>query len=162
MKKIVMIFIMSIALGITIYSVAFWEPYKQVDSKTQEGSNIVNVDEIKEEDENKNVKEEVINTAEVITEESASTIALNKTIYKIEKDQIKESISKGDLAKIESIVKKISTVDLGRIDLAKGNGEDGVKEIFNILKTRLSKKDYQIIESILEPYIDFSVFEKSV
>lgn len=160
MKKIIMPCIVLIASAITIYSVAFWEPSNDINSKKSYaeksgGSNIVKVDEEKEvevKNEENGKGSEVSNS---VSNESIS-------IYKIDKNQIKDNISKKDWEIVNGIIKEMSIVDIERIKNEEENGEDGIKEIFNILNTRLSQKNYKVIESIFDPYIDFSLLEERV
>lgn len=146
MKKLIMIFVVLIASFITIYSVAFWQPYTKVSNMKEYSGDGIEIEGESNDNE----------------EHLSMTVNSNTSVYKVEKDKIREKISKEDFSKVIGISKKLSTVDIGRIEAAQQDGEEGLREVFNILNTRLSGKDYKIIESIFDPYIDFSLLKEKV
>ncbi|WP_426348905.1 hypothetical protein ACPWSR_14265 [Alloiococcus sp. CFN-8] len=85
-------------------------------------------------------------------------------VFKINKETIPQKISLKDKAKLVKIVGKLSVMDYGNIvEIMNGYDEmGGATEIFNILKKRLSEKDYQEVKDILYPYMYLENIEENM
>jgi hypothetical protein len=94
----------------------------------------------------------VINQEEV----SKETMSYSKSVYKLEKGKVLEQLSSDDRKDFEKIIKKLSTIDIGKIKeyYENSNEEESVKSIFTLLKKRLTTEDYQRIKEISCSFLD--------
>lgn len=147
MKRILSFFIMITFSLIPIYYIAIWEP--------KDGESINAINEKSEDYIVKDVNEEETN---FIKSEKKST----KPILRMGKEQIEKDMSDENKKKLKNIISQLSTVDLNRIEeiSKKDDVNEATKEIINLLRKRLSKKEYKKIEAILVPYINFDVIKK--
>ncbi|MBK1811417.1 hypothetical protein JHL18_12385 [Clostridium sp. YIM B02505] len=86
------------------------------------------------------------------------------SIFKIDKNTILNKISMADKAKLIYLSRKLSIADYDYIqeDLKSSNEIEASKDIFSILKKKLSDNDYEKVKNILSPYIDVDYIEKNI
>lgn len=176
MKKIFLMALMIVSTFITIYAIMFWQPSDKIMADNQihqqgvESSNN-KVNEVNKEIEEQNYNEEKNNKNNEYEsaslrykEEVPVEVAVQSSILKVEESEIEKTIPRDKKERLEGIVKKLSSVDLINIKekFNKENKEEGFKEGFSIIRTRVSDKDYEEIKEILAEYIDFSVLEVEV
>jgi hypothetical protein len=79
------------------------------------------------------------------------------SVFKISREDYENVIPLGDKIKVASIAGKISPADFAKINnyLIEEDEEEAVKKIFELLKVRLSSKDYNKIREAAEKFIDF-------
>ena len=96
--------------------------------------------------------------------DSKEVVSYSKSIYKLEKGKILERISSNDKKDLEKIIKKLSTFDTGKIKeyYKDFNDEEGVVNIFRLLKKRLTIEDYERIHEISASFLDFNSIEKKI
>lgn len=96
----------------------------------------------------------------IFDEESVPTVS----IFKIDKNTILNKISMADKAKLIYLSRKLSIADYDYIqeDLKSSNEIEASKDIFTILKKKLSYSDYEKVKNILSPYIDVDYIEKNI
>jgi predicted Zn-dependent protease len=86
----------------------------------------------------------------VINQEKVSkeTLSYSKPIYKLEMETVLEQLSSDDRKDFEKIIKKLSTFDIGKIKeyYENSNEEESIKNIYRLLKKRLTTEDYKRIE----------------
>ena len=94
----------------------------------------------------------VINKEEV----SKETISCSKSAYKLDMKKALEQLSPNDRKDFEKIIKKLSTFDIGKIKeyYESSNEEEGIKNIVNLLRKRLTTEDYQRIKKISYSFLD--------
>ena len=94
----------------------------------------------------------VINQEEV----SKETLSYSKSVYKLDKGKVLEQLSSDDRKDFEKIIKKLSTFDIGKIKeyYENSNEEESIKNIFRLLKKRLTTEDYERIEKISYSFLD--------
>ena len=104
--------------------------------------------------------------SKVVTKESVSkeAISYSKSVYKLDKGKALEKLSSDDKKEFKKIIEKLSTIDIGKIkeyydDI---NEEEGVVNIFKLLKRRLAIKDYERIHEISSSFIDFNTIEGKI
>lgn len=99
--------------------------------------------------ENKNISKEVV--------------SYEKNLYKIDKNQILEKLSSDDKKDLEKILKKLSTLDMGKIkENFEGSDNDGIIKSFMLIKKRLADDDYKRIEEISSPFLDIDEIHKEM
>ena len=90
--------------------------------------------------------------SKVVTQEEISkeAISYSKSVYKLDKGKVLEKLSSDDKKDFEKIIKKLSTFDLGKIKeyYEDSNDEEGVINIFKLLRKRLTTEDYKRIHEI--------------
>ena len=93
----------------------------------------------------------------VIDQEEVSneTLSYSKSANKLELGKVLEQLSSDDRKDFEKIIKKLSTFDIGKIKeyYENSNEEESIKNIFRLLKKRLTTEDYQKIEKISYSFI---------
>ncbi|GFP77329.1 hypothetical protein [Clostridium fungisolvens] len=96
----------------------------------------------------------------IFEEEAVPTVS----IFKIDKNTILNKISLADKAKLIYLSRKLSIADYDYIqeDMKSSNEIEASKDIFTILKKKLSYNDYEKVKNILSPYIDVEYIEKSI
>jgi hypothetical protein len=96
--------------------------------------------------------------------DSKEVVSYSKSIYKLEKGKILEKLSSNDKKDLEKIIKKLSTFDIGKIKeyYENFNDEEGVVNIFRLLKKRLTIEDYERIHEISASFLDFNSIEKKI
>jgi len=104
------------------------------------------------------------NKVDVEEKLSKETISYTKSIYKLDKGKVLEKLSSDDKKEFKKIIEKLSTIDIGKIkeyydDI---NEEEGVVNIFKLLKRRLAIKDYERIHEISSSFIDFNTIEGKI
>jgi hypothetical protein len=74
----------------------------------------------------------VINQKEV----SNQTLSYSKSVYKLEPEKALKQLSYDDRKDFEKIIKKLSTIDIGKIKAyyENSNEEESIKNIFTLLK----------------------------
>lgn len=149
MKKVVIGMIVFVAGFITVYTIFFWEPKLT--------SDMVNLGGVVD-----SYSEEEINVME--EEKSKEVMSEVKPILKVDIEAISNDISNEDYSTLKKIITTLSTSDIGMIEEALNNEdkESGIREAIDILKTRLSSRDYEKIEEILSPYINFNNFKEKL
>ena len=94
----------------------------------------------------------------VIDQEEVSneTLSYSKSANKLELGKVLEQLSSDDRKDFEKIIKKLSTFDIGKIKeyYENSNEEESIKNIFRLLKKRLTTEDYQKIEKISYSFLD--------
>ena len=96
--------------------------------------------------------------------DSKEVVSYSKSVYKLEKGKILEKLSSNDKKDLEKIIKKLSTFDIGKIKeyYENFNDEEGVINIFRLLKKRLTIEDYERIHEISTSFLDFNSIEKKI
>jgi hypothetical protein len=96
--------------------------------------------------------------------DSKEVVSYSKSIYKLEKGKILEKLSSNDKKDLEKIIKKLSAFDIGKIKeyYENFNDEEGVVNIFRLLKKRLTIEDYERIHEISASFLDFNSIEKKI
>ncbi|GKU23326.1 hypothetical protein [Clostridium folliculivorans] len=96
----------------------------------------------------------------IFDEESVPTVS----IFKIDKNTIINRIGMADKAKLIYLSRKLSITDYDNIqeDLKSSNEIEASKDIFTILKKKLSYSDYEKVKNILSPYINVDYIENSI
>jgi hypothetical protein len=94
----------------------------------------------------------VINQKEV----SNQTLSYSKSVYKLEPEKALKQLSYDDRKDFEKIIKKLSTIDIGKIKAyyENSNEEESIKNIFTLLKKRLTTEDYQKMKKISYSFLD--------
>ena len=94
----------------------------------------------------------VINQKEV----SNGTLSYSKSVYKLEPEKALKQLSYDDRKDFEKIIKKLSTIDIGKIKeyYENSNEEESIKNIFILLKKRLNTEDYQKMKKISYSFLD--------
>lgn len=107
-----------------------------------------------------NVNGEDNNKNSIFDEESVPTVS----IFKIDKNTILNNISMTDKAKLIYLSRKLSIEDYDYIqqDMKSSNEIEASKDIFTILKKKLSNSDYEKVKNILSPYIDVDYIDKNI
>ena len=94
----------------------------------------------------------------VINQEAVSkeTISYSKSVYKLEKGKVLEQLSSQDKKDFYKILKKLSSFDIGKVKeyYENSNDEEGIKNIFSLLKKRLTTEDYQRMKEISYSFLD--------
>lgn len=148
MKRLMISITLLIAIGITIYTVLFWEPEEAIGKGQLINSEV-------SEKRNEGIR---------INRDTEKIPVISKSIFKVDDRLINEKITKSEKEKINGVLSKLSTIDLGRIQKLReeDNKEKGAREILNILSKRLPLEDYGYIKEILSNYIDFSAIGQEV
>lgn len=96
--------------------------------------------------------------------ESSTAVMNNIDFFKVNKEEIKSSMSKEEIENLKSIIKKLSAIDIMKIDesLEKNDAIAHTEFVINTVKTRLSDDDYKKFEDILSKYIDFSLLDEEI
>lgn len=154
MKKIVLALTFLCMVMVPVYFMFFWNPYTSYEDVSAISYNVEEVSDISlgEEDIASNNKVEM-----------NKEVSYNKVtnILRMSSNMIREKISKEDVSKINSILSKLSVIDLYRIEELRGleDEERATEEFVNLIKLRLSNSDYYELKKVLVPYIDFSTLE---
>lgn len=87
---------------------------------------------------------------------SNEVLSNSKSADKLEMGKILEQLSSNDRKDFEKIIKKLSTLDIGKIKEYYENSkeDEGIKSIFRILKKRLTTEDYERIKEISYSFLD--------
>ena len=144
-------------------------------NNADQGINITNKKEdILEEDEFSSISNEHV---EVVDEENSQKIMLVdkdkeeraeeevvQSVFKTDKNSIINKISSIDKLKIMKMANSLSANDYRNlINNIKRNDEVlAATEIFELLKNKLSKKQYDELVLILDPYIDIKMIENKI
>lgn len=93
-----------------------------------------------------------------------ATVSYIKTFYKVDKEKAMEQLSYDDRKDFERILKKLSTLDMGRIKeyYQDSDEEEGIVNIFKILKKRLTSEDYRRIEEISSSLLEIDEINKKI
>lgn len=174
MKKLIM-YIIVIAMTVsTVYFTLIWKPtekreinklesrskktkdeiVKKIEKETEENKENKNDDGIKNEEKQKESKVEII-----YDDENKDSVA-NMSLLKMDSDDILDNISFIDKAKLVKIGYKLQTVDRKKIEdwvLYSPINIDGARKAYSLLKSRLSSSDFNELEEILNPYVNFDV-----
>lgn len=104
------------------------------------------------------------NKKTVIEETSKETVSYAKTLYKVDKESMLVLLSSEDKKKLEKIMKKLSTFDMGKIKeyYEDNNEEEGLINIFRLLRKRLSSEDYKKIEEITSSFIELDKINEEI
>lgn len=177
MKKLFLTLVMIISTGIVVYAIMFYEPsdieavksYIYNKKSEEYNENFTETYKMirKENMKDKTLKEEELSNNKDIKEgfnienETDLKVSVESKIFKLDYKEIESRLSKDEREKIERIIKKISSVDLITIKekFQKYNKEENFKEGFNLIKKRISVKDYEEMKKILYKYIDFTILE---
>ena len=85
--------------------------------------------------------------SKIVTQEEVSneTLSYSQSTYKLEIGKVLEQLSSDDKKDFEKIIKRLSTFDIGKIKeyYENPNEEESIKNIFTLLKKRLTTEDYQ-------------------
>jgi hypothetical protein len=173
MKKVILsiIIVLSTILSCT-YMLTYHLPKNTVDKsnvKVSENSNdAAATEKIKENKNNEanKTKEEADGNMEISVPETITPIDLPiveeaKSVFKVSQNSLSiSSLSNIDKLKLLFIYKKLDSKDEEKISefLNEGN-EDAVKNIFHLLRDRLSDDDYKSVEDITAPFINLDVAE---
>lgn len=147
MKRI-LIYLCTIVLGasIPIYFLLIWEPLK---SKEALSNNAISssTDSTNELNEN---KELVSNGVEV------ESISLKQ---RDTPNSLYNYLDTGRKEKLDSILKKLSVLDLVKINdsFSDKDNKDKIKDGIKLAKKRMSLSDYEIFKNILEDHVDLSI-----
>ena len=100
-------------------------------------------------------------TKDAVSEE---TVSYSKSLYKLDKEKVLEQLSTDDKKEIENIMKKLSAFDMGKVKeyYEDANEDEGVIEIFKLLKKRLPTEDYKRIEEIDSSFLDIKEINKKL
>lgn len=102
----------------------------------------------------------------VVIQEEASkeVISYSKSLYKLDKDEVLKRLSPDNKKDLEKIIKKLSTFDLGKIQeyYEDSDEEEGIINIFTLLKKRLTTEDYKKIQEISSPFVDITSINKKI
>ncbi|MDV4151606.1 hypothetical protein R0131_12275 [Clostridium sp. AL.422] len=147
-KALVYLFTIVLGASIPIYFLLFWEPLK---SDEVLSSNAIS--NITDEESDVNGNEELVNNSvesEVFLLRQKDTS--NSLLNYIDSDRNE---------KLDSLMKKLSTLDLIKINDYFSNKDDidRIRRGFELAKKRMSVSDYEVFKNILENYVDSSVFE---
>lgn len=101
----------------------------------------------------------------IIQEEvSKEVISYSKSLYKLDKGEVLKQLSPDNKKEIEKIIKKLSTFDMGKIReyYEDANEEEGIINIFMLLKKRLTTEDYKKIQEISSPFVEISRINEKI
>lgn len=147
MKRI-LIYLCTIVLGasIPIYFLLIWEPLK---SKEALSNNAISssTDSINE----LNKNEELVSNGVEVESIFLKQRDTSNSLYNYLDTNRKE--------KLDSILKKLSVVDLVKISdsFSDKDNKDKIKDGIKLVKKRMSLSDYEIFKNILEDYVDLSI-----
>ena len=84
-------------------------------------------------------------------------ISYSKSVYKVDKEKILERLSSDDKRDFDKIINRLSAFDIGKIKeyYKDSNDEEGVVNIFKLLKRRLTVEDYRRIYEISSSFVEF-------
>jgi hypothetical protein len=99
-------------------------------------------------------------TKEVVSKE----VFVQNSLYKIDRYKILDQLSSDDKREFEKIVKKLSSYDIGLIKQYYENPdeEEGLVNIFKVLKRRLAVEDYRRIEEISSQFFDLDKINEKI
>lgn len=140
------------------------ENTKNVDGNKVENKK-TNIDENKDNSSTNTDNQTTNNTSDNKNDINKSIVAEeSKSVFKVDKNTIMDKINFQDKLRLMNITRKLSIIDYGTINKnLKGQDEyNCARDIFRILKSRLSSKDYNEVKEILKPYIDVDAIEKSL
>lgn len=165
MKKIFSILMIVISAAITIYTVVFWEPTHNITfnslSEKEKNEGVYNKEEAVEKD---NAINNEKNIALINSNEESKEVIAKTSAFKFTEEEMERLIPKSSKEKVKDIVKKLSTVDIIKVKecFNNENKEEGLRDGFNLIRTRISENDYEEIKNILSEYIDFDSLEIEV
>lgn len=95
---------------------------------------------------------------------SEEVVSYKNNLYKIDKNQILARLSSDDKKDLEKILKRLSTLDMGKIKeyFEDSNDDEGVVNSFLLLKKRLADEDYKKVEEISAPYLYIDQIHKEM
>lgn len=95
---------------------------------------------------------------------SKEVLSFTKSPYKVDKSTMLEKLSSDDKKDIEKVIKKLSAFDVETIReyFNDANEQEGIVNIFKLLKKRLLIEDYKKIEEISSKYIDIDNINKII
>lgn len=175
MKRLFLYIVMLATTFSTVYFALIWEP-----DNAKVADKIGSVTEKSNEEDDKELvklekKEEEIKTeestpkeegkikeskVEIIDDTSSKEVTASISLLKMNAEDIIEDISLIDKAKLVKIGYKLQTVDRKKIEdwiLYSDLNLDGVRNAYKLLKSRLSTNDFNELEEILTPYVNFEV-----
>jgi predicted ribonuclease toxin of YeeF-YezG toxin-antitoxin module len=95
----------------------------------------------------------------VVAEQNISkeVVSYSKPVYKLDKTKIFERLSSNDKMEFDKIINRLSAFDIGKMkEYYEGsNDEESVKNIFKLLKKRLTIEDYTRIHEISSSFLEF-------
>lgn len=105
-------------------------------------------------------QDKVINQEEV----SKEAISYRKSVYKLDKGNLLEQLSVNDKKDFERIIKKLSAFDIGKIKeyYEYSNEEEGVINIFRLLKKRLITEDYIRMQEMSYSLVDLQIINEVI
>lgn len=147
MKRLLCFIIMVIFSLIPIYYITIWEPGGM--ASTVSSVSVGRVDYAINDISFKQIEEKA----------SINETINKKPILRMEKKQIEEHMSDEKKKEVRRVLLQLSTVDLIKAkEISEQDDKDkATKEFINLLRKRLSLKEYKKIEEILIPYINFDV-----
>jgi len=88
---------------------------------------------------------------------SKEVVSYSKPVYKLDKTKIFERLSSNDKMEFDKIINRLSAFDIGKIKeyYEDSNDEEGAKNIFKLLKKRLTLEDYTRIHEISSSFLEF-------
>jgi hypothetical protein len=107
-----------------------------------------------------NPKNKVVNQEEV----SKEVVSYSKSLYKFDKENSLQQLSTDNKKELEKIMKKLSTFDYGKIKeyYEYPNEEEGLINIFKLLRKRLTTEDYKRIQEISSVFLDIDGINKKI
>lgn len=93
---------------------------------------------------------------------SKETVSYTQSIYKVDKNDILKQLQTEDKKNFESILGKLSAFDLGKIKeyVQDSDEQKGIKNIFVLLKKRLTNEDYEKIKEISSKFLDMDAVDQ--
>lgn len=102
----------------------------------------------------------------VVGQEEASkeVVSYSKSLYKLEKENALQQLSPENKKEYEKIMKKLSAFDAGKIKeyYEYSDEEEGILNIFKLLKKRLTAEDYKKIQEISSVFLDIDRINEKV
>lgn len=104
------------------------------------------------------------NKVVVQKEVSKEVVSYSKSLYKFEKEDSLQQLSPENKKEFEKIMKKLSTFDAGKIReyYEYSNEEEGILNIFKLLKKRLTTEDYKKIQEIGSLFLDIDRINEEI
>lgn len=134
--------------------------YKSEDNKLSEKE----TQKEKENYESDNIKNNNETLENEISKEEKESVETNVQIFNINKEDILSSLNLQEKTKLLNIAKKLSVVDGEKIknSMQEKSELEGIKEVFEIIKLRLTDEDYNEVKKVLSPYINIEFLEELV
>lgn len=88
---------------------------------------------------------------------SKEVVSYSKPVYKVDKEKVLERLSADDKREFDKIINRLSAFDIGKIKdyYEDSNDEEGVVNIFKLLKKRLTIEEYKRIYEISASFLEF-------